>query len=352
MDVNSANDPNNPLAEPISGVTEPTAIGATAPPSTPADQGTDAIVKSSGHTRTAVDLARERIPRNSKLQTTVLYVAATPQDVEVIRGLGLISVASEGLESLDRNDVERLFAGESSRDDEWRHWLLLMDFNVAARQRQRTSQIGGVIRRLANAADLYQIDPRRRFGVCRPVRKDIEHFFVASEFSDPSTIRQLLEKWAKSAKSSKRSWRSHFPTARPTYSAARSGLARALERFPDFPDIIQLSRALREYRAAYNSLVLKKFLALADSANDAFEQIDLTRAVELAETVLATDPPVVAAERVLAVQAPLDFRELPEKTLDTRVKSLCELRRIRHDREKRLKPWIAPRQPVNRNRVV
>ena len=119
-------------------------------------------------TRTALDYALERIPPDSTQAPVTLFVVESQDAVEVMQRLGLRAVSSEGLEALGRDDVQRLFSGDQRSDFGWRYYLLLVDFDVARLENRPTAAIGEVIKRLADAADVYGIDPARRFGVCRP----------------------------------------------------------------------------------------------------------------------------------------------------------------------------------------
>ncbi len=86
-----------------------------------------------------------------------------------------------------------------------------------------------MIKRLADAADVYRIDPARRFGVCRPNAADFQMLERALAFKDPTASRQLFEAWSVAAKSVRiDSWRAHFDTEVLSISRARGALTTAI----------------------------------------------------------------------------------------------------------------------------
>ena len=84
-------------------------------------------------------------------------------------------------------------SGDQRSDLGWRYYLLLVDFDVARLENRPTAAIGEVIKRLADAADVYGIDPARRFGVCRPSAHEFQVLERAITFEDSAQICQLFE---------------------------------------------------------------------------------------------------------------------------------------------------------------
>lgn len=285
-------------------------------------------------TRTALDYALERIPPDSTHEPVTLFVLASQDAVEVMQRLGLRAVSSENLEALGRHDVQRLFCVDERNDFGWRYYLLLVDFDVARLDNQPTAPIGEVIKRLADAADVYSIDPARRFGVCRPTGYEFHLLERAIAFEDSAQICQLFEKWSATAKSVRiNSWRTHFDTAAASYSVARAALSRALENPNEIARRAEVIVALPAYRAAGKGAVVEKFYEAADRASDPFDQVDLMAAADYAETFLECDPLVRAGEAVLAGQIPLSARDLQVELFEQRQRCMVEFRRIRRDRK-------------------
>jgi hypothetical protein len=285
-------------------------------------------------TRTAADYAVERIPPDSTQAPVTLFIVQSQDDVEVIQRLGLRAVCGEGLEALGGDDVQRLFSGDQRSDCVWQYYLLLVDFDVAGLKNRPSAAIGAVIARLADAADVYDIDPARRFGVCRPSTQEFQMLERAIAFQDAAQICQLFERWSTAAKSVRiNSWRTHFGTEAASFSVARAALIRALRMSNDICRRDQVLAALPAYRAAGRSAVIEKFYTAIDSASDPFDKVDLIAATEYAEAFLDGDPLVRAGEAVLAGQIPPSARELHEELFEQRQRCMVELRRIRRDRK-------------------
>ena len=135
--------------------------------------------------------------------------------------------------------------GDQRSDFDWRYYLLLVDFDVAHLDKRPTAAIGEVIERLADAADVYGIDPARRFGVCRPSAHEFHVLERATTFKDSAQICQLFETWAAAARSGRiNSWRTHFDTEAASFSAASAKLTHALQ-LPDFAAMRGVGRTSR-----------------------------------------------------------------------------------------------------------
>jgi hypothetical protein len=283
-------------------------------------------------TRTALDYALERIPPDSTQAS--LFIVDSQDSVDVMQRLGLRAVSGEGLEVLGSDHVQELFSGDQRSDFGWRFYLLLVDFNVARLEDRPTAAIGEVIKRLADAADVYGIDPVRRFGVCRPSAHEFQVLERAASFEDSAQICQLFEEWSAAAKSVRiHSWRAHFNSETRSFSAASSALTNALLQSNEFIRRAEVLVALPAYRAASRGPVMQKFYEDIDRASDPFDQVDSMAAASYAEIFLDSDPLVRAGEAVLAGQTPPSLRELQAESLDQRQRCIVELRRIRRDRK-------------------
>lgn len=283
-------------------------------------------------TRTALDYALERIPPDSCQMPGTLFIVASPDDAELMRRLGLAAVVYEGLEILSCQDIQRLFDGDHQTDFRWRYQLVLLDFNLARIENRPTGAIREVIKKLANGADVYGVDPARRFAVCRPSAHEFQVLEQAIAFQDSTRIGCLLESLATAAKGIRiHSWRTHLATPAVSFSAARQALVSALERSNDVARRAEVVVALPAYRDAGRRTVMQKFHAAIDRASDPFAQIDLIAAAAYAEDFLDNDPLLRAAEFVLTHWTLPCFEEIQEELRDKRQRSLVELRRIRRE---------------------
>jgi hypothetical protein len=275
---------------------------------------------------TARDYARERNPAESNQVPTILYVVATADDADIMRRVGLPAVTSDGFETLNADDVQRLFSGDARSDWEWRFEMLLLDFDVAGLVNQPTAGIGEVINCLADAADVYTIDPARRFGLCRPTADEFHLLERAIKFKDRARICRLFEEWSAGAMSERiDNWRTQIETHVVSFAAARAALHRALQ----LKDIVRhcaVSEALPVYRAACREMV-DKFNNAIDLGSNPFDQMNLIAAGAHAEIFFDSDPLVLAAEAVLSGQTPSSARELHEQVFKQRSACLAELRR-------------------------
>jgi hypothetical protein len=284
--------------------------------------------------RTALDCAMERIPQDSAQATDTLFVVTSEDSVEVMQRLGLPAVSGEGLGALGIRDIERLFNAEQRTDCAWRFYLLLVDFDVARLDNRPTAIIGEVIDRLAAAANLYGIDPARRFGVSRPSADEFHLLEQAISFQDSSQIGELFKKWSAAAKSATiNNWQKHFDAKAPTFSVTRAELAHALRETNVITRRVKVLDAYSAYRLAACGTVLPKLCKDVDRASDPFDQLDLIAAVGYAEAFFNSDPLVRAAEAILEGQTPPSIRELEDESLQQRQRYLTELRRIYRDRK-------------------
>jgi hypothetical protein len=284
-------------------------------------------------TGTALDFALERISPKSTLATQNLFVVGCEDDVEVIRALGLRAVTATGLDSLRRTEVARLFPDDPRTDVDWQYHLILLDFDVAKLKKTLSAAIAGVIERLADVADLYGIDPGRRFAVCRLTNDEFNELKLATTFEDSGRIRQLFEGWATNATRQKvDSWRIQSRRPAMTYSAASAALRRALEIQDGYLRRLEVGAALHPYRAAGQGNILAKLNEAVDGEADAFDQLELIAASGYAETFFENDPLLHAAEAVLAGKTPPSARELSEGLLNSRQRCMSELRRIHRGR--------------------
>jgi hypothetical protein len=283
--------------------------------------------------RTALEHALERIPPDAGQTTQTLFVVDSPDSIDVMQRLGLRAVSSEGLESLGRHEISNLFSDDPRSDVGWRYHLLLVDFDVAQLDIRPTAAIGEVIQRLITAQDVYNIDPARRFGVCRPNVHEFHRLEQAILFKDSDLIAEMFETWAASARSLRiHNWRTHLVTETASYSVARAELARALE-LGDVARRFAVSTALPAYLAACHTAVTEKFYGEIGRAGDPYDEFDQISAAEYAETFVALDPLVRAAEAVMAGRCPPKIYEVQDELSEKRERCIIELRRIRRDRK-------------------
>lgn len=283
-------------------------------------------------TKTARDYALERIPLESTQTPITLFVVDSQEAAEILQLLGLVAVTYEGLDDLGYEDVERLFESDDRSDCRWRYYLVLLDFDVVRLDNRPVAAIGEVIRRLADAAEVYDLDPARRFAVCRPSAQDFHVLERAVAFKDAARIRGQLESMSAAAKSTRiQIWQTHFVNQAVSFSAARQALARALQRSDHVCRRAEVRDALSAYREVGRQAVIEKFNAAVDSMRDPFTQVDLIAALECAEQYLNDDPLVRAAESVLADETLPSDRDIYEEMWEKRQRSLNELRRIRRE---------------------
>jgi hypothetical protein len=282
--------------------------------------------------RTALSYALERIPPDSTHGPISCFLVESPDSVKVMHRLGLASVSSEGLNAIDSHDVLRLFDGDLRSDCSWRHFLLLVDFDVACLENRPLAAMEEVINRLADAQDVYGFDPSRRFGVCRPTAFEFQALERATAFKDAAQIRQVFENWSTAAKRvTVGSWRSHFVLEVPSFAAARTALTDAIQLPNGFHRQFTVQAALPAYRAASKGPLMQKFYHAVDRASDPFDHFHMMAAADYAESFLDNDPLVRAAEVVLAGKMPPSARELQEESFDQRQRCMAELRRICRD---------------------
>jgi len=277
----------------------------------------------------AIDYARQRIATDSGEQTTALYVVETEESADLIRQLRLPSVTSQGLEQLDRHQIQDLFSGNRRSDLDWRYFLVLVDFDIETLTNQPVPSVAGVVKRLNHAASVYQIDPARRFAVCRPSTSDFEMLELAVDFADRDRIRHLFDAWSNAAREiSFVNWPNHAITKPSSIANARSALRRLLES--PHASLLQnkLRAALTEYRCAGKDAIIEKLSAAADSTENPFEQVDMISAVRYAEIIFEHDLLVRRAEAVLAGRRIEHTEELDESTIRMVQKSINEVRRI------------------------
>jgi hypothetical protein len=286
--------------------------------------------------RAAVDLALERIEPDSTQVPATLFIVDSDDSVEVLRQLGLPAVSGAGLEALGSQDIERIFSGDQRSDFAWRYYLLLLDLDVAGLDNRPTATIGEVINRLADAAEVYGIDPGRRFGVCRPSACQLHLLERTIAFEASAKICQLFEKWSAAAKSiTINNWRTHFDAKAATFTVARAALIRALQMSHDISRRAAVLEALPAYRLATSGTIIPNFNKDFDRASHPMHQLESIAIVEYAENFFNGDPLVVAAEAVLKGQAPSSVCELENETLQQRQRSLNEIRRIYRDRKQK-----------------
>ena len=282
--------------------------------------------------KTARNYALARIPPDSPQTTDTLFVVASQEAAEILHSLGLVAVTFDGLNDLGCEDVERLFASNDRSDCRWRYYIVLLDFDMVRLDNRPVAAIGEVIQRLADAADVYDVDPAQRFAVCRPSAQDFHVLERSVAFKDAARIRRQLESMSAAAKSTNiQLWQTHFVNQVVSFSAARQALARALQRSDPVCRRAEVRDALSAYREAGRQAVMEKFNAAVDSMRDPFTQVDLIAALECAEQYLNDDPLVRAAESVLADETLPSDRDLYEEMLTKRQRSLNELRRIRRE---------------------
>lgn len=284
---------------------------------------------------TALDCALLRNPPESTQQPVTLYVVESQEAVELLQRLGLRAVSCEGLDTIGRDDVLRIFSGDHPSDLGWRYNMLLVGADVVQLENRQPAPIGDVIKRLADAADVYGIDPGRRFGVCRPSAREFRKFELAVSFADSAQICQLFEQWSAAATSVQGiNWRTLVATEFVSFSAARAALDGALHHSNDLARRAQVLAALPAYRVAGKEAVIEKFYNAIDGASDPFDQVNLIAAADYATSFLNNDPLVRAGEAVLAGQTPPKSLELEEalELFEQRQRFMVELRRIQRDR--------------------
>lgn len=206
-----------------------------------------------------------------------------------------------------------------------------MDFDLANLDKRPTSTIGEVITRLADAADVYSIDPARRFGVFRSNAREFHMLERATTFADKGRICDILQSWAASSRDvAVYNWRAQFDVTPLSYARASAALNRALQ-LQDIARRFAVAEALPRYRAAGRAVVIGKLKRAVDAAKDPFAQLDLMVAARHAEALFDCDPLVLAGEAVLAGKNPSSLPELRLEHFDRSLRILTELRRIRRD---------------------
>jgi hypothetical protein len=246
--------------------------------------------------------------------------------------LGLRAVSCDGLDAIGRDDIQRLFAGDKRSDFNWRYFLFLVDFDVPHLKNHPTASLGKVIERLADAAEVYGVDPARRFGVCRPSPHEFQVLEHAIKFEDTAQTSQIFEKWSAAAQREHiNSWRTHFATKPTSFSAARAALVCALQ-LPNDIARFEVPAALATYRIVSKGAVIEKFCAAIDRASEALDQFHSIAAVRCAETFFDNDPLVLAAEAVMAGRTPPSADEQAE-SFQQQQRCMLELRRIQSDRK-------------------
>jgi hypothetical protein len=280
--------------------------------------------------RTALDYALECHSSETAEVPQSLFVVDSRDAVEVLQLLGLRAVISEGLETLGHDHVQRLFEVDHRRQPSWRYHAVLVDFDVVRLDNRPTPAIAAVLERLAGAADVYGIDPTRRFGVCRPTRQEFHVLTRAISFNDRGRIRRLFEAWSEAAMSEHNdTWRTRLATEVLSFSAARAALASALQLPDDIARRAEVAVALPAYLASIRGNVMSKFSAEIDAARNAFDQVDLISAENWAESFFDADPLVRAAEAVLASEIPPSVRELELELCEQRRRCIAEIRSSR-----------------------
>lgn len=279
---------------------------------------------------TALDYALERVAPDAPQATATLFVVDSQDAVEVMRRLGLRAVTSEGLASIGREDILRLFTGDQRSDCDWRYYLLMLDFDLARLKNQPTAVLSKVIKRLSDAADVYAIDPARRFGVCRPSPQDFRVLERAISFEDPVQISNIFDTWATAAQRERiTNWQTHFATKPTSFSVARAALTRSLQ-LPNEIACLQVPNALAAYRAASQETVIQKFYATIDRASDGFDQLNLIEALCFAERFFDADPLLRAVDAVMAGRPRPSPAEQAE-SFEQQQQCMFELRRIQRD---------------------
>ena len=284
--------------------------------------------------RTAVDLGLERNPPDSTQPVETLFIVESPEAVKIMQRLGLQSVSCDGLNDLDSNDVQRLFAGDARSDFGWRYFLMLLNFDVTRFENSPLAAMNEVISRLADAEVVYRVDPSRRFGVSRPTKREFESLERAAAFKDTAETRQVFENWSTAAKSATiGNWRSHLAVETLPFADASTALTHALQLPNGFHRRCAVQAALASYRAAGKEAVMQKFFDAIERTRDPFDQVNMIAAAGFAENFLENDPLVRSAEAVLAGEIPASARELRDECFDQRLRCMAELRRIQRDRQ-------------------
>ncbi len=233
-----------------------------------------------GHT--ALQCGLQRKPDASTDPTKTLWVAASLEAVEILKRLKLPAVLSDGLETMRKQEIDKLFAGNHRTDADWQYDLVLVDFDIANLANRPGAAMGDIVKRLATAASVYGIDPSRRFTMLRPIRSEFELLEQAADFEDSDRVRQLLVTWAEAAKGTR--FDSGFAYDRreaPSFSAARQTLGRVLQSNTPLPSSV--ADAQKAYSAAGRDPVVQKFYQLFEQSNDPFVRLHLLAAARLAD---------------------------------------------------------------------
>jgi hypothetical protein len=285
---------------------------------------------------TALDYALERVPPDANESQASLFIVDSRDSVEILQRLGLPAVTSDGLESLEAADIQKMFDGDPRSDYGWRHFLVLLDFDVANFTNQPTAAMGAVIERFADTADVYRIDPGRRVALCRLSADEFHRLERAAKLKDAEQVRQIIEDCATAARGLKIDcWRSFLSAKAPSLSEARAALIRALGR-PDDPLRRSTVRdALAEYLAAVKRTVTDRLWTDIDHAGDPIEQLKGMEAAYYADVFLANDPLIRLAEAVLAGRDLPSARELQDDAFEKLQKCMAGFRRIYRERKPR-----------------
>jgi hypothetical protein len=276
--------------------------------------------------RTALTYALERRLPDATQSPDTLFVCPTFEDAEIPQLLELPAVSSEGLESLSRCDIERLF-GDPSRDCEWRYHLVLVDFGVALLRNQPTAEIRAVIERVTDAAGLYGIDAGRRFAVWRPSAAEFQLLELAIRFEEREKVCEIFQNGAAAARALKIDcWRSNLATIVPSIGEARAALSLALRRRDNPIWHAEIRDALAVYRAALKRTVTDRLWADLDGVGNPVALLLRLQIAHLAETLLEIDSLIISAELVLAGKDVPTARELYDAVIEPRQKCMAELR--------------------------
>jgi hypothetical protein len=264
----------------------------------------------------------------------IVFVTDSESSADILRLLGLHSVTCDGLESLVKSDLDKIFDAGRDLELRWRYYLILLDFDVVCLQNKPTDAIGEVIRWLADAEQAFRIDLARRFAVCRPDAIDFERLDKAIAFKDAVQVTRVFQQWSIIARAAKvASWYSYVETGPITFSAAHEELQRAIELpMPLARQTIEI--ALSSYRDTYRRFI-RQLRNEAQREADVYEKIEKLAGVAAAEAFFDVDLLVQAAEFVLENQIRPPMHELRQQALEQQMRYLSSFRANRTTRKRK-----------------
>jgi hypothetical protein len=176
---------------------------------------------------------------------------------------------------------------------------VLAEWNVAALGPHSTPRATQISQRLQLVQKVYDQDPRRRFVRWRPGAEAREHIRDAHSFQHAKLVRQRIKASLPAAASgtSKSFYTEHTPL---TYSELRAKLYSLLAQSGEIPAIVEVKKALGQFRRHYQRDILDGMYAAAAKSTSPFDRAMITHSAELHEQWFETQAVVRAAGKVVA----------------------------------------------------